>query len=236
MAARQSVVRIGALALVDGPSHLERRIRAMQRKRGRHAVARALLVGATGALFVLAACEAKVPTSAEIASMDVATARHSTEKAGMFRTRADRDVDYFVNGVKTSAEMTNAIDGHSIGSVEIVKSERADGRDTVFVTTVDRMPKGSNSVFEGLPSKMTMGTEQTFERRSQDGSLPRKQLSGQQPTFLIDGRESSVNDVAALPESAIRSVSVFKKTGGSINGEASNGVIAVKTKWRTSKP
>ena len=142
MAARQSAVRIGALALADGPSHLERRIRAMQWTRGgRLAAARGLVMGGIGGLLVLAACETKLPTAAEVAQMDVAGAQRTASRAGMMRTPAGNTTDFFVNGVKVSADEARALEAKIIGSIEVVKSELPSGRDTIFVTTTDRMPK-----------------------------------------------------------------------------------------------
>jgi beta-lactamase regulating signal transducer with metallopeptidase domain len=141
MAARQSAVRIGALALVDGPSHLERRIRAMQWTRGRLSRGRGLVLGGLGGLLVLAACEAKLPTSADLAQMDVAGAQRTASQAGLMRTPASNTTDFFVNGAKVSADQARALQGKDIGSIEVVKSELPSGRDTIFVTTIDRMPK-----------------------------------------------------------------------------------------------
>ena len=82
----------------------------------------ALLCG-LGALLVLAACEAKIPTSAEIAQMDVASAQKSASQAGFMRTPANNKTDFFLNGVTVSAERARAIEAKDIGSIEIVKSE-----------------------------------------------------------------------------------------------------------------
>jgi hypothetical protein len=140
MAARQSAVRIGALALADGPSHLERRIRAMQWTRGRLAAARGLVLGGMGGLLVLAACEAKVPTASDVAQMDVAGAQRTVSDAGF--VAASDATDFFVNGVRVTADKARALEAKDIGSIEVVKSELPTGRDTIFVTTADRMPKG----------------------------------------------------------------------------------------------
>jgi beta-lactamase regulating signal transducer with metallopeptidase domain len=223
VATHHAGLRIGALALTDGPSHLERRILAMQRSPKRHALAYGSSLIVAASVLVLVACEAKMPTAAEI----VATARHRVAVP----TPADRDVDYFINGVKTSVETANALDERSIGSVEVVKSERANGRDTVFLTTIDRMPNGGDSALRRIALKATGGNEQTFERKVVDDSKQRMPLrTGRQPSFLIDGRLASMNEVAALPDSAIRSVNVFKRDGGSISGEAADGVVAIKTR------
>jgi beta-lactamase regulating signal transducer with metallopeptidase domain len=139
MAARKSAVRFGALAIADGPSHLERRIRAMHWRRGRLDVPRGLVLAAAGGLLVLVACEAKVPTAAEVASMDVG----ALEKKAAQLDRADSGIgkaDYFVNGAQVSADSARAIVAAKIGSVGVMKARSAGGRDTIQITTVDRMP------------------------------------------------------------------------------------------------
>jgi beta-lactamase regulating signal transducer with metallopeptidase domain len=141
VAAHHGGIRIGALALADGPSHLERRILAMNAPRKRHAVAYGALLCGVGTLLVLAACEAKVPTEAEIEQMDVAAAQKSVAEAGLMRTPDNDRTDFFLNGAKISAEQARAIAAKDIGSIELVQSELPNGRDTMFVTSADRMPK-----------------------------------------------------------------------------------------------
>lgn len=140
MATRQSAMGIGALALADTPSQLERRIRAMHWRRGRLGVTRGLVLGAIGGLIVLAACEAKVPTAAEVASMDVGALE---KKAGNLDGVDGKftKADYFVNGAPVSADSARAIVAAKISSVGVMKARSAGGRDTILITTVDRMPK-----------------------------------------------------------------------------------------------
>jgi hypothetical protein len=57
------------------------------------------------------------------------------------RTPDNNRTDFFLNGVPVSAERARAIEAKDIGSIEIVKSELPTGRDTIFVTTPDRMPR-----------------------------------------------------------------------------------------------
>jgi len=227
MAARQSAVRIGALALADGPSHLERRIRAMQWTRGRLSRGRGLVLGAMGGLLVLAACEAKLPTSADIAAMDVASAQRTAAKAGFVRTPSGHDVDYFINGVKSSSEQANALDAAKIGSVEVVKSEQAAGRDTIFVTTLDRMPASDGAALRRAASKMLSAKELASVRTRQPGEA--------QPVYLIDGRKATILELSALQESDIRSVNVYKKDGTGIDPEVANGVISIETRSKQKK-
>jgi len=199
----------------------------MQWTRGRLAVGRGVVLGAIGGLLVLAACEAKVPTSAEIASMDVASAQRTAAKAGFVRTTSSHDVDYFINGVRSSADQATALDARRIGSVEVVKSERATGRDTIYVTTVDRMPVADSTALLRATSKMLDAKGRTAART--------RQSSGAQPVFLIDGRKATVAEVAALPESEIRSVNVQKKDGTGIDPDAANGVIAIETRAKQNR-
>jgi len=113
----------------------------MNASRKRHAVASGALLCSLGALLVLAACEAKIPTSAEISAMDVARAEKSAAEAGFMRTPANDRTDFFLNGVPVSAERARAIEAKDIGSIEIVKSELPTGRDTIFVTSADRLSR-----------------------------------------------------------------------------------------------
>jgi beta-lactamase regulating signal transducer with metallopeptidase domain len=163
MAARREGLRIGALALADGRSHLERRILAMNGSRKRHAAARGAAFATLSALLVLAACEAKVPTASEIASMDVASAQRNASEAGFLRTPANDRTDFFVDGAKVTAEQARGLQAREIGSIEVVKSELPTGRDTIFVTTTARMPKSLLSLraSEG-PDPLEVG-DVTFE-------------------------------------------------------------------------
>ena len=192
----------------------------MQWTRGRLAAARGLVLGGIGGLLVLAACEAKVPTAADIAAMDVASAQRTAAKAGFMRTPSGHDVDYFINGVRSSAERANALDAKQIGSVEVVKAENAAGRDTIFVTTVDRMPAGDSTALRRATSQMLDAKEHTGMRTR----------SAAEPVFLIDGRKATMAEVSALAPSAIRSVNVLKKDGTGIDPDAANGVISIETR------
>ena len=67
-------LRVGALALADKTTHLERRLLAMKPTRSRFSAMRIGVLGSFAALATLIACEARMPTSAEIASMDASSA------------------------------------------------------------------------------------------------------------------------------------------------------------------
>jgi beta-lactamase regulating signal transducer with metallopeptidase domain len=245
VAAHHGGIRIGALALADGPSHLERRILAMNAPRKRHALAYGALLTGVGALLVLAACEAKVPTEAEIAQMDVASAEKSAAEAGLMRTPANDRTDFFLNGVPVSAERARAIEAKDIGSIEIVRAELPTGRDTIFVTSADRMPRPvpdsleaarklgpgeyavlRKKVAEASSEKLVahVEAERAAERmRTADASakskfplppaLPRMKVrSGEAaPIILIDGKQASEEQLAAIDEEKIAAIAIYKQ-------------------------
>ena len=138
----------------------------MQWTRGRLARGRGLVLGAIGGLLVIAACETKVPTAADVAQMDVASAQRSAAQAGVARAPGRNSTDFFVNGVRVTAAQARALEAKDIGSIEVVKSERADGRDTILVTTADRMPKGLKAELRAREAeKEGKGGRETFESK-----------------------------------------------------------------------
>ncbi|HEX7977213.1 MAG TPA: M56 family metallopeptidase [Gemmatimonadaceae bacterium] len=245
VAAHHGGIRIGALALADGPSHLERRILAMNAPRKRHALAYGALLSSLGALLVLAACEAKVPTSAEIAQMDVVSAQKSAAEAGFMRTPDNNRTDFFLNGVPVSAERARAIEAKDIGSIEIVRSELPTGRDTIFVTSTDRMPRPvpdsleASHAFGGKEFAMVrkkvseasheklvahVEAERAAERMRtvsdvQQSRIPAppspmrmKLRDGETaPVILIDGKQATESQLAALDEKSIASLAIYKQ-------------------------
>jgi len=203
VAAHHGGIRIGALALADGPSHLERRIRAMHRGRTRHGAARGALLATVGGLLVLAACEAKMPTSAEIDAMDVASAQRSASQAGFIRTPSGDRTDFFVNGVKVSAEQARAMEAKIIGSIEVVKSELPTGRDTIFVTTSDRMPKGATLMATRV-STVRGESEQTFVKMKRTADSAEKMVAHVESELA--GERMRVRESGAAPTSARQSL------------------------------
>jgi beta-lactamase regulating signal transducer with metallopeptidase domain len=206
MATRQSAMRFGALALADGPSHLEMRIRAMHRRRGRLGVTRGVVFAAAGGLFVLAACEAKVPTAAEVASMDVGTVEKRAAQLHVVDDKA-ANADYLVNGAAVSADSARSIPAARIGSVGVMKSRSAGGRDTIQITTVDRMPR------------------QRTEKDHDLMALPRGLSTD--ATLMIDGVVQTRGMKVRQDRREIASIQVTKPGK---DPKYPNGLIAIETK------
>jgi hypothetical protein len=260
----------------------------MNAPRKRHALAYGALLGGVGGLLVLAACEAKVPTSADIAQMDVTLAEKSAAEAGFMRTPDNNRTDFFLNGVPVSAERARGIEAKDIGSIEIVKSELPTGRDTIFVTSADRMPRPvpdaaearrplspgeyavlQKKVDEASHEKLVahVEAERGIERMrtasaTQQSKIPgppppmqMKRRSGEgAPVILIDGKQATEAQLAALGEKDIASMAVYKgkerldfaargKAGlevtsappGTAKPTADEAVISVTTKMAKAK-
>lgn len=230
MAANARTARFGALALADGPSHLERRILAMKQAKGRYTMARGVGLAALAGLLALAACEARVPTAAEVQQLDVGSFEKKAQELAIIDAKITK-ADYFVNGVPTSATDARAIEAKLIGSVEVVKSELPAGRDTIFVTTFDRMPKQTE-----MPVKLRRAA--SFEpgrapQSSWDRELAREGIlpAGESVRIMIDGKRSSERALAALRPEEIVEVSI-QKSGASApsDRDAADGVISVRTR------
>jgi len=211
-AAQQRALGIGVLALVDGRSHLERRLLAMKPEKGRHAVARGLMRGITGGLLVVAACEAKVPTVAEVANMDVGTLEKKAAQLDVSGKLAK--TDYFVNGAPVSADSARSIAAAKIGSVEVVKGKAKGGRDTIFVSTTDHMRTRDDSQ-NGYPG----------------GAIER--ALGGNAVLMIDNVVQPQGVKTRLDPNEIASISVMKP-GKDPNFP--NGVIGITTKKGDRRP
>jgi beta-lactamase regulating signal transducer with metallopeptidase domain len=106
------------------PSHLERRLLAMTPKPLRYPLVRALSTGALASLALLAACEAKLPTDAEVSGMTAASATRAVGKVTMMDTTK---MTYSVNGVGVSSSAANAIAPESIANINVTKTAAGTG-------------------------------------------------------------------------------------------------------------
>ncbi|MDQ2666282.1 MAG: TonB-dependent receptor plug domain-containing protein [Gemmatimonadota bacterium] len=247
--------RTGALALADRPSHLERRLRAMTYRTSRFTLARTIGFAAVAGLAVLAACEAKLPTSAEVQSMDVASA----EKAMVqFKVVDDRsaNIDYIVDGVTVTAEKAHAIPAKQIASVNVMKATPATPADSSRMRTVVRIntigaataaaDSGFVMTMSGLRSLDSSGAmsgqhmkftnsrgtifSDSVKVSSTENGAKSKTFDG---VLLVDGVQVPASQLAALEPGAIESVEIIKGAAAaklSSDAAAANGIIRVTMK------
>ncbi len=176
------------------PSHLERRLVAMTPKRLKYPLVRLLATGAFASLALLAACEAKLPTSEE---MDNMTASSATAAAGRVAMIDTAKVEYFIDGQAATRADAERLAADRIASVNVLQKGRQSGGEVRIVTRTGARPGDSTAatrieyVRTGFPATATFVTPgdtvtlvaDTIVMRT-DGSKPRVAATGLR---MIDG-------------------------------------------------
>jgi BlaR1 peptidase M56 len=220
---------VGATALADESSHLERRLLAMNPLTSRHAPLRNAAFLGAGFLATLAACEAKIPTSAEVEKMDVAGAQRAVVSAGMGTKVSMNDADFTVDGKPTTAEAAHAIPSNRIASVSVGTSTST-GRSLIAITT------GENS--GGFPMKIEMRHADSAAMGTAHSAHAKEMSRTFSGVMYLDGVKVDNAVMARLDPTTILSVEVVKgatATALSSDPAAVNGVIRITTKASARK-
>ncbi len=223
--------RVGALALADRPSHLERRLLAMKNAQPRFTIARTGALAAVAMLAVAMACEARLPTSAEVQNMDAAGAEQALVKSKiMLDEKSAQNMIYRVDGVVVSAAAAHAIAPERIATVNVMKGymtlPHPDTITWMNIVTTD----GQTS---GVRMKVAYSANEALQqkRAEERGTmLPRKQFDG---ILFVDGKRAPQDALASLSPESIESVTVLKGAAAmkfSSDPAAANGIIQVVTK------
>src|SRR5207245_2563840 len=139
-------LRVTATALADDLSHLHKRILAMKPHTPRFALLRGGAAVAIAVAGLLAACEAKMPTAADIQKMDVASAEKSASALRIAKL-VDSTTRYIIDSVSVTAAQARALPAESIATVGVAK--RPDGRATVLITTLRAASAHESSLDSG---------------------------------------------------------------------------------------
>ena len=217
--------RVGALALADRPSHLERRLLAMKNTKPRFTLARSGALGALAALSILVACEAKLPTSAEVEKMDVASAEKVVVQAKLLDEQGVKNVVYKVDGVVVSADKAHALSAKHIARVNVSKGTLMNTKDSGSVYTTVNVTTGDGQE-TGVPVSITGDHMKTSAER---GTLTEKRaFTG---LLYVDGVLQPNGALSTLSPNDIVSVEVIKGVAaGNGDSTAGNGVIRITTK------
>ena len=191
------------------------------------------------ALSLAAACEARVPTSAEIEGMDAAGAERLAAKAGLttatlgpkgnFIDPKDRWTEFYVNAVKVTAAEAHAIAPNDIATVNIEKS--TSGISSVRIQTMATSADGSKfrtggpvgAVTENAATAKRVGLHEKM-------SLSSHPFSG---VILIDGVRADVAALHTLDPKRIAGIEVVKGAAAmriSNDPAAKDGIIRITTK------
>ena len=187
----------------------------------RHPLLRGVTVALIGVAALLAACEAKMPTAAQVDRMDARSAEVSARSMGLV---SDSSVQWFVNGVATSAVKAKQIIADSIATVEVSK---AGGRSRISIVTkgeAERSSAATNDSLRGLRRRVG-SLEGTL--RSQPA-----ELQGATPILIVDDKRVDPSTLKTIDRARIATVNVLKGASAvsQYGPEAKNGVIVVRTK------
>lgn len=227
LAGQCSGFRVGATALADKTSHLERRLLAMKPITKRFALVRGGALCAAAALSLAVACEARVPTSAEIQSMDVASAERTAAKAGLLEAFHGTTPEFYVNGAKVTAAEAHAIPANDIATVDVHKGKRAGDASVIDIRTVAASANGLK-----------------YRSAGPDGAAPASGLKGLHEKMMsshemfsgiviIDGTRADAAALHRLDPKDILGVEIIKGAAAtqlSSDPAAKNGIVKVTTK------
>ena len=165
LAGRCSGLPVGAPALADRASHLERRLLAMLPTRARHTRVRAAALGAVAALALLAACEAKMPTSADVDQMDASKATATAQHLSFMKV-GDPNTTYTVDGKSVSATEAQAIAPNQIATIDVRKEDK----DGVATSSVNIRTRAAMGLAPATMSDSGQQVKVTIRHRA-DGSV-----------------------------------------------------------------
>jgi beta-lactamase regulating signal transducer with metallopeptidase domain len=213
-----SPIRPSALALADDSSHLKTRILAMDTHLPKFGRVRAGLATLFGVVAVLAACEAKEPTAADVDAMSGVAAEKTAKQLGLLRS-VDTGFAYVVDSVRVSPEAARRIGSSEIATM----SFRRDGNSP---PEVDITTKGRNAPI------VKSDTDVVFEAARRGHALQTQASGDTTIAWFVNGVRVDYAAVRALDRGAIETIDVLKGTAASqeYGTAAGQKVIAIRTK------
>ncbi|MEO7513978.1 MAG: M56 family metallopeptidase [Gemmatimonadaceae bacterium] len=197
-------------------SSLEQRLVAMTSRPSRFARSRRALGVVLAVVAVMAACESRLPTSAEIEGMDVAEVQRQVSHITLMDTAKVR---YVVDGQQVSEADAKRIDAKRIATVDVVKGsgDSASVGEIRIRTRGDSLPAQSFSFT--MPDSVRTASE-TPRKREFDGLL------------IVDGKVTESAELNRIGPERILRVEIVKGTaaGAYKDPRAERGVIIITTK------
>ena len=205
----------------------------MKHSRTRFALARAGALCAFAFLSVAVACEARLPTSAEVDAMNVEGAERAAISAKLLAEKINADRIYTVDGKTVSAAEAHAIAANKIATVNIRGRKAALDKDEVLITTLDhnkRIPSAEELANLKLKLRMRMAADTGYAVVPDKRQLSKKSFDG---VLMVDGVVTPSSELAELKKDQIESIEVIKGAAAtrlSSDPAALNGIISVKMK------
>lgn len=221
VAGRGPALTLAAPAMAGTASHLERRLRAMSKPIPRFGALRTAALAVLGLAAVAAACETRMPTTAEVEAMDAASAERR------IRPMLAGDAAYLIDGRAATAEEAHAIAPAQIAQIEVRKTESGTGE--IRITTL------AYADANGIRRQSAPGEEVVVTGEGR----PRTEIATFEGLILIDGVVATSAQAAALEPSRIVSVEVVKGDAAAAqhpDPRARNGVIRITTATPSRRP
>ncbi len=259
LSAHRSLLSPAVPSFSHSISHLERRLLAMTTRPNRASLSVRLGGALLTAAALLAACESKLPTSAEVQDMTAATA---AKRAAEFTVMDTLRTSYIIDGRAATKAEADAIPSQRIASVEVNRATTGQANSVVSIQTraaadtarepskVSIRTKGTASNFRVTGSSdstrtMTiqlndsasrMGEMKIVERTGTPKPTTRLSTADQKPfdgLLIVDGVVTEASKMNGIAPSTILSVEVIKGPSALqkyTDPRAANGVIVITTK------
>jgi hypothetical protein len=200
LAGRTPRYSFGVSHLSESSAALKRRLQAMTARIPSWARTRAVALGALSALALVGACEAKMPTSAEIDAMD---ATHAEARArDLHLISGTQETLYTIDGRAATAEQARALPASSIATVNVEKPATGTAR-VMIVTTA------------GAAAAASTDAERAVVAARASAAAVSPNVPGNHETlYTIDGRPATAAEAHALASSSIVTVNVEKPATG----------------------
>jgi TonB-dependent SusC/RagA subfamily outer membrane receptor len=244
VAGRRPGLRVGVVAGADETSHLERRLLAMTPRPVRFAPARAAGLGILALASLLAACEATLPSAADVDAMDAAAVETAARRATLIAA-GDPEALFTLDGVEVTVQEAESVPPEDIAWVRVLRAAEPGEPARIHIITREReaelaeaLPEGVVEADEGLVLRSEggmqvvgyssgPGEEIRVRLRSSDAAL-----DGVQPLFIIDGVPAAPSAAGRLQPDRIESISVLKGPAATTayGEEGKNGVVVIVTK------
>ncbi|HEY4219426.1 MAG TPA: M56 family metallopeptidase [Gemmatimonadaceae bacterium] len=228
-------LRMGAPALVDGASHLQTRVMAMTKKTQRFARVRGSLVGLAAVSLLVVACEAKLPTSADIQQMDVA----SYEKAMTMATLKSGNATYLIDGASATSDQAHALRPDQIVGINVSQSGNGSVGQIVDIRTVNG-PKRVALRADTATAMIERDKVRSYASNIMAGDsavramkMRKTATSGFTGLLVIDGKITDPSAMQKLNPKDIDRIDVLKGPAAMAeynDPRAANGVIVIKMK------
>jgi beta-lactamase regulating signal transducer with metallopeptidase domain len=224
-------------------SHLERRLLAMTNGVQRVSVSRMLMGGAMASALLLAACESRLPTSAEVEAMD---GKKVVESQTAIVGSSNAPTEYVIDGRAATKAEVEALPAERVAIVE-VRKQKGSGS-AIAVTTKptgsvveERVIATPDSASRAIRFTVTDSTARPTESSARMRFVERRATTGPATPFdgilIIDGIETSGKDLSSISPDRIARVEVVKgsaaKTRFPNDPRAEKGLIYVFTKDAT---